>query len=293
MNFDRLFMKTFALLAWIGFALAVAPRLMGQPIPDALFTAGATTTDAKGRPWAYLAFRPTDDRVLLGRSLSVHLKRGLPADPGRFERQGVVAAVQDAAVLAVLLDRGRQIGEDMPALESVLGELYRSRVGERNGLGGAAPAAGGVSLADMLSALLVRGAADAETAQLLRLLGQAHPAVKMALGEGWAGVLNVPLGQPVTLEVREVTPNGDGGVVGRVTLTAGQPVLLPPPGPPVQVPDLSPKGDLNIKLRWGQGDDLRRQSPLGAGFTVWRVLRSFAADQGVENSAPSQAQLKT
>lgn len=286
-------MKTFVLLARVCLALAVAPRLMGQPIPDALFTAGTTTTDVKGRPWAYLSFRPTDDRVLLGRSLAVYLKRGLPADPGRFERQGVVAAVQDVAVLAVLLDRGRQIGEDMPALESVLGELYRSRVGERNGLGGAVPASGGVSMADMLSALLGRGAADAETAQLLRLLGQAHPSVKMALGEGWAGVLSVPMGQPVTLEVRDVTPSGDGGVVGRVTLTAGQPVLLPPPGPPVQVPDLSPKGDLNIKLRWGQADELRRQSPLGGGFTVWRVLRSFAVAQGVENAAPSQAQLKT
>ncbi len=285
-------MKTLLFLALFSLAWRVMPGAMAQPIPDALFTAGTTTLDAQGRPWAYLVFRPTDDRVLLGRSLAIYLKRGLPEDPGRFERQGAVAAVREVAVLSVLLERGRQVGEDIVALGGVLSELYQSRAGDRNGLGGVAPAPAPASLAELLSSLLVRGAADAETAQLLRLLGQAHPSVKMALGEAWAGVLPVPVGQPVTIEVREVTAAGDGGVVGRVTLTAGQPVLLPPPGPPIQVPDLTPKGDLNIKLRWGQGDDLRRQSPLGGGFTVWRVLRSFAVGQGVENSAPSLSQVR-
>lgn len=273
--------------------VAVTRATLGQAIPDALFTSGTTTTDEQNRPWAYLAFRYTDEQVLAGRSLAVYLKNGLPGDPGSFVRQGTVAAEVDVSVLAVLLDRSRKLGENLGELDSVLYEVYRTRTGDKNSISDPLPAPPKPALPEMLSSLLVRATADAETSQLMRVLGQAHPAVKMALGEAWAGPLTAAPGQPVTLEVREWSTAGDGGVVGRVTLTAGQPVLLPAPGPPVQVPDLTPKGDLNVRLRWGQDDDLRRQSPLSSGFNVWRVLRSFAAANGVENTAPSLNQLNT
>lgn|GEM_PF-3282557 len=52
LNFDRSFMKTLLSLVFLGFGLGAVPRLRAQPIPDALYTAGTTTTDAKGRPWA-------------------------------------------------------------------------------------------------------------------------------------------------------------------------------------------------------------------------------------------------
>jgi len=284
-------MNTFLRILILGCVLAC--RTEAQPVPDALFTAGTTSLDGNGRPWGYLVFRPTADRVLQGRSLAIYRKRGLPADPGSFERLGSVSAQRDVAVLSVLIERGRQLGENIGELDGVLFDLYRTRVGSLASLSPSANSPPKPSTATLLSGLLTRSDADAETAQLLRLLGQAHPTVKMALGEAWAGPLNVAPGQPVTLEVREVTATGDGGVVGRVTLTAGQPVLLPPPGPPIQVPDLSPKGDLNLKLRWGQGDDLRRQSPLTSGFSVWRVLRSFAAAQGADVAAPSSRQLQS
>lgn len=284
-------MKTLFLSSLL--TLALTTQLTAQAIPGAVFTAGTTTTDAQSRPWAYLAFRPADERVLVGRSLAIYLKNGLPGDPGSFVKMGIVAPELEISVLSVLLERGRQIGEDLAQLDSVLYDLYRTRTGDANSVTDPLPAPPKPPLPEMLSSLLMRATADAETAQLMRVLGQAHPAVKMALGEGWAGPLSAAPGQPVTLEVREWSTAGDGGVVGRVTLTAGQPVLLPAPGPPVQLPDLTPKGDLNIKLRWGQDDDLRRQSPLSGGFTVWRVLRSFAATQGVETAAPSLNQLRT
>lgn len=265
-----------------------------QAIPESLLVAGTTTLDATGRPWGYVVIRASDESVLRGRTFSIYRKRGLPGDAGAFERLGGVAPERDPTVLSVLLERGRQVGDEVASLESALFELYRARLGGLEALGEGQPEPVNPGLARVLGALLARGDADTETARLMRWLGQGHAGVRMALGEAWAGPLGVAPGQPVTLEIRErdFGGAGDGAVVGRVVLTAGQPVLLPPPGPPVQVPDLTPKGDLNIKLRWGQDEALRRQAPLATGFGVWRVLRTFAASHGVEGAAPSLRQLR-
>jgi hypothetical protein len=269
------------------------PSLRALPIPDAVFTAGTTVTDDQNRSWAFVSIRPSEAGALKGRLMEIHLKNGLPGDPGTFTKMGVVAPELEESVLNVLLERGRRIGENLTELDGILYDLYRTRTGEKNSLKQSGPAPPKPPLAEMLSSLLARATVDAETAQLLRVLGQAHPSVKMALGEGWAGPLSVAQGQPVTLEVRDWSAAGPGGVLGRVTLTAGVPVLLPAPGPPVQVPDLTPKGDLNVKLRWGQEDDLRRQSPLSGGFRIWRMLRAFAVENGVDAAAPSFSQLQT
>lgn len=264
-----------------------------QAIPDSLLSAATTVIDSSGRSWVYVAFSPENPRVLKGRALSVHLKNGLPADPGTFVRQGVVTSEVEVGVMSVLLSRGQQLGENLAELDRVLYELYRTRGAVKNGLQNPLPSPAKPPLAELLSALLSRAAQDAETASSLRMLSMGHPALKMALGEAWAGPLTVAMGQPVTVEVRELTVAGDGGVVARLTVTAGQPVVLPPPGPPVQVPDLTTQGDLNIKLRWGQDDDLRRQSPLSGGFHVWRVAKEFAKTQGFERLAPSLDQLRS
>lgn len=267
--------------------------LHAQAIPDSIFTAATTTTDSTGRSWAYLAISPENATVLRGRVLAVYLKNGLPADPGTFTEMGKVSPELESSLISVFLERGRQLGENMAALDSVLYDLYRTRGAEKNTIGSSLPTPPKPALADMLSSLLNRATGDADTFNALRMLGQAHPAVKMAIGEAWAAPLTAAPGQPVTLEVRDWVAAGDGGVVARLTLTAGQPVVLPAPGPPVQVPDLTPKGDLNIKLRWGQDENLRRQSPLSGGFHVWRMTRAFATAQGVDASAPSLTQLRS
>ncbi|MCU0748232.1 MAG: hypothetical protein MUF13_01670 [Akkermansiaceae bacterium] len=267
--------------------------LGAQAIPDTIFSAATTTTDAAGRPWAYVAFTPENNGVLRGRALAVYLKNGLPADPGTFTRQGVVSPELEASLLSVFIERGAKMGEDLVELDEVLYDIYRTRGESGNQLSSPLPAPPKPPLAEMLSSLLNRATGDAETASSMRLLGMNHPSVRMALGEAWAGPLTAAIGQPVTIEVREWSTAGDGGVVARLTLTAGQPVVLPPPGPPVQVPDLTPKGDLNIKLRWGQDENLRRQSPLSAGFNVWRVSKDFAIANGVDAAPPSLPQLKS
>lgn len=273
--------------------LGGATGLHAQVIPDSIFTAATTTTDTVGRSWAYVAISPENTAVLRGRVLAVYLKNGLPSDPGTFKEMGKVAAELESSLVGVFLERGRQLGENMVELDAVLYDLYRTRGVEKNTLESPLPAPPKPALADMLSSLLNRATGDADTFNALRMLGQAHPSVKMSIGEAWASPLTAAPGQPVTLEVRDWVAAGDGGVVARLTLTAGQPVVLPAPGPPVQVPDLTPRGDLNIKLRWGQDENLRRQSPLSGGFHVWRMTRAFATAQGVDRTAPSLSQLRS
>jgi hypothetical protein len=272
-------------------SLGLGP-LAAQAIPNTVFSAATTTTDSTGRPWAYVAFTPENNGVLRGRALAVYLKNGLPADPGTFTRQGVVSPELEASLLSVFLERGAKLGENLVELDEVLYDLYRTRGESGNKLSSPLPTPPKPPLAEMLSSLLSRATGDAETASSMRLLAMNHPSVRMALGEAWAGPLTAAIGQPVTLEVREWSTAGDGGVVSRLTVTAGQPVVLPAPGPPVQVPDLTPKGDLNIKLRWGQDENLRRQSPLSAGFNVWRVSKDFAMANGVDAAPPGLSQLK-
>jgi hypothetical protein len=65
-----------------------------------------------------------------------------------------------------------------------------------------------------------------------------------------------------------------------VTIEAGHPTVLPPPGPPVQVPENSPKGDLNLRFRWGTPDNLRRLGLVQFGYNLYRVESGYAAGRG-------------
>lgn len=170
--------------------------LGAQSIPDSLITAATTTTDAAGRPWAYIAFTPENTGVLRGRGLAVYLKNGLPADPGSFVRQGVVSPELEMSLMAVFIERGRQIGEDLVELDAVLYDLYRTRGAERNQIINPLPTPPKPPLTEMLAALLNRAAGDAETASSMRLLAMGHPSVRMAMGEAWAGPLTAAPGQP-------------------------------------------------------------------------------------------------
>ena len=84
-----------------------------------------------------------------------------------------------------------------------------------------------------------------------------------------------------TFELRLWNPalNQDTAVIGRVSVVAGTPTMLPAPGQPVEVREtnqMSAKGDLNIKLRWATPDPLRRITLLQYGFNVYRMTKAFA-----------------
>src|SRR5262249_43774964 len=74
--------------------------------------------------------------------------------------------------------------------------------------------------------------------------------------------------------------------VGRVTVEAGSPTILPPPGPPVLVPELSAMGDLNVKFRWGTPDNLRRLGLMQFGYSLYRVTKAYANSQGWSVATP-------
>jgi hypothetical protein len=84
-----------------------------------------------------------------------------------------------------------------------------------------------------------------------------------------------------------------GAVVGRVTVTAGSPVVLPPPGPPVAMPQSNARGHLNAQLRWGVPDPLRRLSLLQHGYNVWRVREDYAKPRGWNVNPPTPDALNT
>ena len=251
-------------------------------VPDALLTVGTTTVDSSGRPWVYAVWTPSQAQLLDGKTLSVALKPGLENGPGTFSPVATVRKETAVPVIQVFLQRGIQLGENQSALGDAVGELYR----RANGVGDP-------SLAEKLSALLARSAIEAPTAETLHILAQGHPSVRMALGQAWAGPAPVATGQPFTLELRELSPAGvEVRVLGRLTLTAGQPDRLPAPGAPVQVPDLSPKGDLNIKLRWSTPDALRRASMLSSGVGLWRMSLADAQARGWDRTPPPLAALR-
>jgi hypothetical protein len=268
-------MKT--LVAFI-IASSLAWSAWGQlDVPDTLLTVGTTTTDASGRPWVYAVWTPSQPELLAGKRLGVAMKAGAEGGPGLFAPTLPVSPGTEVAVLQVFLQRASQLGENLSSLSDAVTQLYQRSNG-----------AGDPSLAEKLSALLQQATVDAPLDQNLRFLAQGHPSLRMALGLGWAGPTPVALGEVFTLELRELDAAGEVvRVLGRLTLTAGQPDPLPAPGAPVQVPDLTPKGDLNIKLRWSTPDPLRRQSLLSAGVVLWRVPLELAVTRGWDNTPPT------
>ena len=48
----------------------------------------------------------------------------------------------------------------------------------------------------------------------------------------------------------------------------------------VDVPNYSPKGHLNIRLRWATPGKLRRLSLLGSGFEIFRLTKASAIAEG-------------
>jgi hypothetical protein len=269
-------------LAWVlslGGLLLNTPVLLADSLPPLITTAGTSTLDSGGRPWAFLAFGENAPGLIAGRRLAVYAKPGNPDSPGTFTFRGAAASTTDPTALQVLLNRAASVGDNLAALEAQLIALQQS-------LMAATPPA--MPLAQRLSSLLNRASGDSALGQMLDIYGLTHPALRLARGTAWAGALDFPAGSPVTVEIRERDLTGnDLAVIGRVTVQAGQGELLPAPGPVVVVPDLTSTGDLNVKLRWATPDLLRHAGTRHHGDLVWRVARAFAESQGFAANPPS------
>ncbi len=277
----------------VGLALALALLPSVAPaqeniIPEGVFTVGATTLDDRGRPWAYVAVISPEEQTLEGRELAVYVKPAAADAPGDFTRQGVLTPATDKALAAAYLDRAARLGGDrdeisaqvlslwrMARYPNYLASLHDPREPGDPPWPNDPPQPGEPVTGEQVAQVLARATTDAGFRNLLRLTSLGSPAFAMFQGRAWAGLLPVDVGQPVTIELRLREGGVDTGVIGRVALVAGQPLPLPPPGAPVQVPDLTPSGDLNIHLRWATPDELRRYSLLAMGYNVYRVAKNL------------------
>jgi hypothetical protein len=262
---------TTTFVAWHGLAI---PQAGAQPLDNALFTVGTSAVDEQGGDWAYLLFQLTADAdLLMTRRLAVYTKAGDVQDPGLFTKTGIVSLQEDPVVLKLLLNRAEAIGQAPGDLNFAIDELF-----------GELMPAEELSVEEKLSAVIRGSLFDERHFANLMLLARMHPGVSLCLGLAHAQKIGAG---KTTFEIRELSQFGEElGVVGRVVVEAGAPVILPAPGGPVAVPDTSPKGHLNARLRWAIPDPLRRLSLLQYGYNVYRVDMVMAEDLGWDQQPP-------
>ncbi|MBL9140218.1 MAG: hypothetical protein JNK85_30395 [Verrucomicrobiales bacterium] len=273
----------FVLITWFalpsGGGLATPTPTPVEFLPNSLFAVGTSTTDLRQRDWAYLLWIATDQELVLGRSFAVYAKSGDAAAPGEYTRRAVVGLQTEPAVIQSLLGRARVLGDDLSELEGRIDALFTTL----------RPPAGG--LPEKISAMIRGALGDPSSLEHLALLGRVHPGINFCLGYAHAE----PVGPgKTTFEIREfdLGQSRDLAVVGRVTVESGAPMVLPAPGPLVEVPERTARGDLNVRFRWATPTELRRLTLLNHGFNLYRVSRADAEARGFHTRPPSGAVLR-
>jgi len=275
---------------WLGLLLLIVlavlvlpPRAQAQaPFDQLLYSTGTTTTDTQGRHWAYLLWASPSPALVKERAFAVYSKPGTANSPQPYVRRSVVGVQTDPIVLGPLFDRAQQLGHPAVTLESAIDGMFDQVVPDD-----------AIGLPQKFSAVIRGALRDPEHCENLFLLARLHPAAAMAIGFGHAELLPGPVGTPTTFEIRLHDPAQatDLAVVGRVTLVAGQPLVLPAPGAPIETLDASAQGDLNVKLLWPTPAELRRLSLANHGFNVFRIHADLAISQGFHLAPPATAAL--
>ena len=242
---------------------------------NSLIVAGTTTTNGTGS-YAWITLQPTDPSVVMGKQIAVYRKSGGPASPNPFSRVAILEPAADVRTIGSLLSRANVLGENIVELNSVLSELLED-----------ASAAGTVSVEQKMSTLITGAWGDNAKMRRVMLIARQRPSV--ALCSGLAHMEKVPAAGALTFELRDfdTTTSTDLGVVGRVTLDPASPVVLPAPGKPVELPDVTSKGNLNVSLRWATPNPLRDLAPLHHGFDVYRVPAAQAIAKGWDSTPPA------
>ncbi|MCC5838694.1 MAG: hypothetical protein JJT96_01110 [Opitutales bacterium] len=254
----------------LGLSLPVAPAARAQPLENTLFAAATTTLDEHGRAWAYLSWAGSDLRLLENPLFAIYVKES-PADDlsANYQAQALIGRQTEPATVAALLERGRMLGEDLDLLEQRLDGLFAQYVPSPD-----------ISLPEKLAAIVLAAEFLPEVERNLALLARQHPSAAMASGTGWASRL--PVGATWTYEVRlcppdTVLPGECTRVVARLSVTGGDPVILPAPGAPADLSWRDPRGHLNIRIAWATPPALRQLALLQTGFDIYRVDPDFYA----------------
>ena len=265
------------------FVLAAPASRAQSGFGDIIYTVATTTTDTNGRPWAYILWQATTPGLLSGRTFAVYSKPGDPTNNAPYVRLSVVQLQTDAHSIEPLLRRSENIGEKSWQLQQDMMQLFANLMPSNS-----------ISRADQLSAVIRGSLVDDGHYRNLVLLARNHPGVALCLGFADAELISAG---KTTFEVRnfDLAKNQDVAVVGRVTVDTANPDTLPAPGQPVLLPDASPRGDINLKFRWGTPDTLRRMGLLHFGYNLWRVPRAYAeaSSNHWDTAPPSPATLAT
>jgi hypothetical protein len=258
----------------------VSAASVGQDI----LIAGTTVHDSQGRDWAYLVWQVSDPAVVRSRMFAVYAKGGGANSAALYQRQAILGIQTDPIVIQPLLQRAVHLGQDLNRLDDTINSLFETLMPDPT-----------LPLAQKLAGVIAGSLANPDHFKNLILMSRMHPAVALCLGWAHAEQIPGPAGTPTTFEVRvyEMAADRDVGVVGRATVRAGQPIVLPAPGAPVEVHDITAKGDLNAKMRWSTPDPLRRVSMLQHGFNIYRVPKAIAEANNWDATPPTPAALLT
>lgn len=243
---------------------------------------GGTNITTGGRNWSYLLWQPGDEALLSAKTLAIYRKSGNAASASPYQRESVIDPAWDVRTVVTVLSRAQNVGEDLGLLENTIQENFRQVLPP-----------GGTQLAEKVLFCVQASLNKEELRENLKLLARRHPGLGLVLGRAYVGEL--PAAGQVTYELREFDPatSTDLGVIGRVTLTAGQMVPLPKPDAPFKLLPLEREGagdvtrnearkrHLAVDLRWGTPEALRVKSLFQFGFNVYRVDKAYAEANGL------------
>jgi hypothetical protein len=212
-------------------------------LPPALSTSG-TEVVVEGNAWGYVVWQASTQDYLNTRDINIYLKSGDATSAAPFALQGTASLLTDPATINPWINRATKLRTATSGLAEDLGICADNSARLIEQWSPTPNPAIPVPLASRLSLLAVRASQETGAIDSLRALGGSHPLFRFVSGTGWAGPLNVPIGQDATIELREVNraTGTEGTVVGRVTLRATtmsdprlSPDLLVAPGSVTQV----------------------------------------------------------
>jgi len=253
--------------AWLT-AVMSAPA---QHIDDIAFTVGTTYSNLAGEEWAYIAWKINEPVLSPDRTFAVYEKYGGANSTHPYHRVSVVALQTDPATLEALLNRAENVGDFKDAIRDQIDFLFEDLLAPGNTF----------TAGEKLSAIIRNAQTDETVYEHLQFLGAAHPGIQLGLGNAY--MKKIEPGSTATFEIREYDERTqrDLRVIGRVTMTAGNPLILPAPGTVFSPEETSGKGHLNVQLRWATPDVLRQLSPLQFGFSLYRMEAGFAIAKGL------------
>ncbi|MGC9326048.1 MAG: hypothetical protein ACP5I1_00295 [Candidatus Hinthialibacter sp.] len=239
----------FILIGWCGY-----PASGQDEAPQIFFVSitGSPSSPSDPVPVLLRWYASTDDIPL--RRFSLYRKNGAADSASPFEALTLTAKLREPALIRSILEHP-QNQRALDDLFGLLDEIYEEPVTLE-------------SYAEQLIRIL-NGEKVCDTCTLrTNMLIQANYAV--AVIEGW-GYLDLVSPSTFTYELRATdgTP-GSEQIIGRITVDARTPTLLPAPQQPVFVDVPGERGHEKVYLKWDIGDPLEEQRSAMFGYNVYR-----------------------